>query len=484
MRKPYKYLLLFALLVLVVGLGMTGAQAQSSLAQTVSRPNIIFLFTDDQDPGSLSVMPNVRNLLVSKGKTFPNATFTQPQCCPSRASMLRGQYPHNTNILGNGGAAGGEGKFRSLGLDRSTYATWLQAAGYKTGYFGKYMNNYNDLYVPPGWARWVAADGEPGTSHAPATMRISDNGKLVYLGDRYETFDLAMRTYSLNFLRNNVGSQRPFFMAVSFSSPHTEGETAKYEQRYADRFSTATWPRTPNFNEQDRSDKPLWVRNLPAVTQEKENEIDQKYRARLRSLLTVDNAVGNYVSALMGAGELSNTYIFYFTDNGWHMGNHALLGTGKNTPYTEDVEFPLIVRGPQIAPNTNDDRLVSNIDVAPTFAKIANTSPTSSVDGRSILPLLRGQQVSWRTALLVEGQGCIECGEAPIYKTVRTNSFAYHFYPGTEEEELYDLLADPYQLQSRHDDPAYEETKATMRSRLELLKNCAGVTCKAADGGG
>jgi N-acetylglucosamine-6-sulfatase len=142
------------------------------------------------------------------------------------------------------------------------------------------------------------------------------------------------------------------------------------------------------------------------------------------------------------------------------------------------------VRGPQIAANTNDDRLVSNIDVAPTFAKIANTSPTSSVDGRSILPLLRGQQVSWRTALLVEGQGCIECGEAPIYKTVRTNSFAYHYYPGTEEEELYDLIADPYQLQSRHDDPAYAETKATLRSRLDMLKDCAGVTCKAADGGG
>jgi N-acetylglucosamine-6-sulfatase len=153
---------------------------------------------------------------------------------------------------------------------------------------------------------------------------------------------------------------------------------------------------------------------------------------------------------------------------------------GKNTPYTEDVESPLIVWGPQIAPNTKDNRLVSNIDVAPTFAEIANTSPTSSVDGRSILPLLRGQEVPWRTALLVEGQG----GQVPIYKAVRTNSFAYHYYPGTEEEELYDLIADPYQLQSRHDDPAYTETKATLRSRLEMLKDCAGVTCKAADGGG
>jgi N-acetylglucosamine-6-sulfatase len=126
MRKPYKFLLWFVLLNLILGLDMTGAQADSSLAQTASRPNIVFLFTDDQDPRSLApgIMPNVQNLLVSKGKIFPNAVFTQPLCCPSRASMLRGQYPHNTGILDNDGDDGGEETFRRLGRDRSTYATW------------------------------------------------------------------------------------------------------------------------------------------------------------------------------------------------------------------------------------------------------------------------------------------------------------------------------------------------------------------------
>jgi len=480
MRRLYKYLLLLVLLNLILGLGITGTQADSSLAQTASRPNIIFLFTDDQDSRSLAlgVMPNVQNLLVSKGKTFPNATFTQPLCCPSRASMLRGQYPHSTGILYNEGDEGGEATFRRLGRDQSTYATWLLAAGYKTGYFGKYMNGYEDeTYVPPGWARWVAAD------HAPATMRTSDNGKLVQLGHRYETFDLAMKDYSLSFLKNNVGSRRPFFMAISFSSPHTEFETAKYEQRYADRFSGSRWPRTPNFNEQNRSDKPLWVRNLPEVTVDMADEIDQKYRARLRSLLTVDEAVGEYVSALKEANELSNTYVFYFTDNSWHMGNHT-LPMGKNTPYTEDVEFPLIVRGPHIAPNTRDGRLVSNTDLAPTFADIANASPTSSVDGRSMLPLMQGQNVPWRDALLIEGKNPYPWPENfPAYKAVRTRSFAYHFYPKTGEEELYDLKADPYQLKSVHDDPAYTEVKATLQSRLYELRTCSGDSCRVAEDG-
>ncbi|MGH3148525.1 MAG: sulfatase-like hydrolase/transferase, partial [Rubrobacter sp.] len=203
-----------------------------------NRPNIIFLIADDQDPESLSAMPNVRRLLTQQGKTFPNATLTTPLCCPSRASMLRGQYSHNTGIIGNGvNVGGGHDAFRALKRDRSTYATWLDDAGYKTGYFGKYMNGYDrEAYVPPGWDRWAAAD------HAPATMRISDNGRLVRLGGRYETFDLAMKDYSLDFLNKNIKSPRPFFMAVSFSAPHTEFGTAKYEKRYAKRFSNARWP--------------------------------------------------------------------------------------------------------------------------------------------------------------------------------------------------------------------------------------------------
>ncbi len=203
------------------------------------------------------------------------------------------------------------------------------------------------------------------------------------------------------------------------------------------------------------------------------------HRARLRSLLTVDDTVEAYVRALSRRNELSDTYIFYFTDNGWHMGNHA-MPKGKNTPYTEDVEFPLIVRGPRVAPGTTDRSLVSNTDIAPTFADVANASPTSSVDGRSILPLLRGQNVPWRDALLIEGRNSRSTFR---YEAVRTNRFAYHRYPSTNEEELYDLGADPYQLRSRHDDPAFANTETNLRTRLDALRSCAGAQCRAAEGG-
>ena len=212
------------------------------------------------------------------------------------------------------------------------------------------------------------------------------------------------------------------------------------------------------------------MRRRPALTWDEVKEIDQKYRARLRSLITVDGAVESYVHALWRAWELGNTYVFYFTDNGWRMGNHA-LHSGKNTPYTEDVESPLVVRGPHVAQNTRSYRLVSNTDLAPTFAEIANASPTSSVDDRSILPLMRSQDVPWRDALLVESKNPYPWPRGwPAYKAVRTSTYAFHFYPETGEEKLYDLDADPYQLQSVHDDPDYAEVKSTLKSKLAALK--------------
>jgi N-acetylglucosamine-6-sulfatase len=250
-------------------------------------------------------------------------------------------------------------------------------------------------------------------------------------------------------------------------------------------------PKPPNFNEQDRSDKPQWVWQLPSATLKMVRNMSVQYRARLRSLLTVDDAVEEYVRLLWNKRELDNTYIFYYSDNGFHLGNHALPNVkqgkgGQATPYTEDIEFPLIVRGPGIASNTTELGLVSNTDLAPTFADTANASPTSSVDGRTLLPLMRGQDVAWRDALLVEGgKPSKPWPESWLatYKVVRTREYAYHYYPTTGEEELYDLKADPYQLQSVHDDPAYADVKAALESRLAALKNCSGQTCKVAEGG-
>ena len=169
------------------------------------QPNIILILTDDLADDDLSYMPNLRSLLIEQGTTFENAFVTDSLCCPSRATILRGQYAHNHGILENGPPNGGYEKFRSLGRQSSTLATWLQDAGYRTVLIGKYMNDYEGTQVPPGWNDWHAVSGNY-TSHD-----LNENGKTVSYdpGSYYG----RSRRYSRR-LYPRPGRARPVFPAA------------------------------------------------------------------------------------------------------------------------------------------------------------------------------------------------------------------------------------------------------------------------------
>jgi arylsulfatase A-like enzyme len=138
-------------------------------------PNILLILTDDQEASTLAHMPNVQEHLVGGGKTFENAVFTYPYCCPSRATMHTGDYSHNTGITGNAPPHGGWKAFSEKGLQRSTFATWLDAAGYDTAYFGKYMNGYSGRRPVDGWDRWGVYSGTVGMGWTEYT-----NGRRKY----------------------------------------------------------------------------------------------------------------------------------------------------------------------------------------------------------------------------------------------------------------------------------------------------------------
>src|SRR5215212_6762412 len=165
---------------LTVGEGQSGRAGEKTVdvqraanAGTAERPNVILILTDDLDTDSISHMPNLRSLLIERGTTFENAFVTDSLCCPSRATILRGQYAHNTGVLGNGPPNGGYETFRSLGRQNSTIATWLQSSGYQTVLIGKYMNDYQGTYVPPGWDDWHAVSGNY------MSTQLNENGKIV-----------------------------------------------------------------------------------------------------------------------------------------------------------------------------------------------------------------------------------------------------------------------------------------------------------------
>jgi arylsulfatase A-like enzyme len=468
---PRAVLLAVAVAVVLVmpGAGLDGGVGEST-AKAASPPNIVFVMADDLDERSMNSLGGIRSLMGANGATFNNAYVTYSLCCPSRASILRGQYPHNHQILHNSPPLGGEAKFRSLGRDQSTVATWLDGAGYRTAYIGKYMNGYGGAYVPPGWDEWYVLQGDPADS------KVNDDGvSVTFAGNSTDRF----AEEAAGFIRRSSAGQAPFFALIGTRAPHSPPEVAA---RHQDAFSTTSLPRPPNFDEADLSDKPLWLKDRAALTQAEIDAMTNLHRNRLRSMLAVEDLLRRVMGALRDTGELQNTYVFFTSDNGFHMGNHRLR-PAKTTPYEEDTGVPLMVRGPGVPAGATRNQLVINNDLAPTIARLAGATTPAFVDGRSFAPLLTASPPSsWRTAFLEEGWKP-EAGlglQIPTHKSVHTRTHVYTEYD-TAEQELYDLVADPYQLQSRPQ-AGNEQTYANLSGRLSKLRACAGDACRAAEG--
>src|SRR5215203_5156409 len=454
----------------------TDASARSGEAtrerSTDDRPNIVFVMTDDMEERMLSRMPVVRSRVVDEGVTFDNAFVTQSLCCPSRATALRGQYPHNHRIMANDVPDGGAVRFRRRELDESTFATWLQDSGYRTGLVGKYLNNTEKHYIPPGWDEW------DGMVDMASDHLVNENGRL----HQYSRETLMTDVYtekSLEFLRRATddASDPPFMLWAGTFAPHLP---ADYAERDADLFRDTPLPRPPSFNEEDVSDKPEWVRHTPRLESRQIKSLSKQHRNRLRSLRDVDQMVGDILKLLEERGELDNTYVVFTTDNGLQTGQHRL--TKKSTPYEEAAGVPLVVRGPGVPAGVVRDQLVINNDFAPTFADWADTGVPGFVDGRSFAPLLQQDPPTgsdWRTAILNE-QNQRQRFHIPDYEAVRTITQTYVRWK-TGERELYDLQKDPYELENI-EDKADPVTLARLKTRLQMLNACRGSACRAGAG--
>jgi N-acetylglucosamine-6-sulfatase len=499
-----------------------GADARGAAsAEPAERPNVIMILTDDLDAASISHMPNLKSLLIEEGTTFENAFVTNSLCCPSRATILRGQYSHNTEILSNEPPNGGFEKFRSLGRQTSTVATWLQDAGYQTVLVGKYMNGYDTTYVPPGWDEWYGIAGNYESTD------LNENGEIVsYDPGRYHLDDvLAEKAVDFVGGKGRGGPptffrpEKPFFMWLGTTAPHAPAEPAT---RHQDALADATLPRPPSFDEGNVSDKPTWISDNPSLNPEQVARAEELYRKRLQSMLAVDDMIGDLVEALRKSGELDNTYLVFTSDNGFHLGTHRLTA-GKWTAYEEDIRIPLVVRGPGVPEGRTLDHLVLNNDFAPTFAELAGAETPEFVDGRSLAPLLTDDPPAkevWRRAFLVEAVAeavdlpetvDVEAGElvplltgdtqpaedqrraspldeAPLKKAgrpglqaVRTEDRIYVEYE-TGESELYDLKKDPYELDNTYEDAGLDDLWR-LEGWLGALRGCAGEECRAAEDG-
>jgi N-acetylglucosamine-6-sulfatase len=430
---------------------------------------VIFLLMDDLNFATVQQMPELRSSVIEEGASFENNFISYPLCCPSRATILTGLYAHNHDVIGNAPPDGGFQKFRSEGYEESTIAVHLQQSGYETGLFGEYLNYYLDedpTHVPPGWDEWHARG-----DIAYYEYELNENGEIVSYGNETEDYftDVLSRK-ATDFVRRATSDSQPFFLYLAPAAPH---EPAIPAERHQGAFADEEAPRPPSFDEEDVSDKPSWIREIDGLSDEQMSEIDDRYRNWLASMLAVDEMVASLVRELEVAGELDNTFIFFTSDNGYHQGEH-LIDYGKNTPYEESARVPLFVRGPGVAAGSKVERLALNTDFAPTFADLAGIG--FSADGRSLIPLLSGEDPLWRTAVLLEG---FSGGSPPSYEAVRTETHKYVEYDNGETE-LYDLEADPYELESTPEITA-PSLVADLNTKLNALSSCAGDECQKSE---
>jgi len=477
---------------------LTGGAAPAPVP--TAKPNFVVILTDDQDLtlGSLDYMPRTRELIAQQGMTFSNYFVPLSLCCPSRATILTGLYPHNHKVYTNFPPDGGYERFDELRHERASLATALHAAGYRTALIGKYLNGYpgteKSTYVPPGWDEW--ASPVAGSAYAAYRFTLNENGKTVKYGSRpedYMTDVLAGKaTAFVRGAAGPAGNGKPFFLYLATYAPHKPATPAK---RHAGLFPGLKAPRTPSFNEADVSDKPARIRALPKLDAGQIAAIDTIYRKQRLSLQAVDEMVAALVRTLQETGQLANTYIVFTSDNGFHMGQHR-LDQGKYTPYETDVHVPLLIRGPGVPAGATASALAASVDLAPTLAELAGAKLTVDFDGRSLVPLLRGQIPSdWRRMVLLEQfpfpPAPPRAGEAleppdpqdekaaadyPAHAGLRTADFKFVAY-ATGEREVYDLRSDPDELANLCD--RVGQAWLTRLSRMsKALGQCAGATCR------
>jgi N-acetylglucosamine-6-sulfatase len=499
-------------------------------------PNVLVVMTDDMNQADLQFMPKTRKLLAKRGTSFSNMIASFPLCCPSRASFLTGQYAHNHGVGGNFYPEGWYGMPRR----NNTLATWLDPS-YRTDLIGKMLNGYGALdahgEIPPGFDQWHALLDVSAYDYYNFVM--NDNGGLRSWGDpdfarklvEFANIEvtppdvksvadvLAKLTQVMGpapysywgasnpnqyspdvtgritnkLLGREKRAKKPFFVWWTPAAPHREdvsttlmgrrGADPRPAPRYEQLSKSFELPRPPSFNEADVSDKATDVTShTPPLTQSQINQLQLDYEGRGGSLRAVDDRVGRMVKTLRRTGQLRNTVIIFTSDNGWLQGEHRIPGD-KFLPYEESLGVPLIIRGPGIAQGRKVKQQVANIDLAPTIAALTGVRPRRTMDGISLVPVLKRHKNPPKRALAIEAPRPLFEGAIPNnawdrpYAGVRTQRYTYVVYTETSEEELYDRRTDPFELQNLAHDPAYAGVKGHLHALMQRLATCRGRSC-------
>ena len=423
--------------------------------------DVVFFLLDDMRADQLDVLEETLERLEPSAVRFDRAYVTTPMCCPERASFLSGGWlPMRSGVLTNNAPMGGATVF----YDERTLATRLQSAGYTTSLIGKYLNEYDDLgaYVPPGWSRWAVTNSELGwvnfdvtvgssTPSAPGETRIEHQPGYITAWQGAE---------ALSVWRSAEGT--PVFVYVAFHTPHNPHIPAPED---VDAFPDFLY-RGGAYEEEDLSDKPAWVQEIPPLTHAEQARTDRANRQRQQALLSADRTMAALIDAVMASPRADRTLFVVSSDNGLLWREHRI--EGKGVAYEESVRVPLLIAGPGVPPGQIDALVAMNLDLSATIQALAGLSPEG--EGRSLVPTLCAGEDPGRDAIVLQAWDTSRGAWSAI---VTATDKLIESDDGTLE--YYDLVEDPYEESSLHADTERAARREELYERLAVERGLAVV---------
>lgn len=444
------------------------AQAKAEQQQQARQPNIIFILNDDQRFDAMGFLdksvrtPNM-DRIAREGVYFPNAFVTTALCSPSRASILTGQYMHNHGIADN------NIKFRP---GTFFFPQALQQAGYRTAFMGKWHMGGNTDNPQPGFDRWISFAGQgnylPDDGKGGPRHKLNIDGKRV---DQRGYITDELNGFALDWLKQQT-PDKPFFLYLSHKAVHADFIPAERHKTLGSR-SDIKLPDSMANTAENNAGKPMWVQNQRnswhGVDFPYHSTLDvTDYRLRYnQTLASVDEGIGAIIAELTKRRMLDNTIIVMMGDNGFLFGEHGLID--KRNAYEESMRVPFIAFGGGMKKGRVVNDIVANIDIAPTFLKLAGAQTTAKFDGMSFADQLMGKphEGGWRTSLNYEYYWEYNYPHTPTTFAVRGDRYKYIQYYGVwDTEELYDLKADPKEMRNLIADPASKAVVSKMREEL------------------
>lgn len=430
----------FIVILSLVASTLGACQALPRINDT--RPNFLIIVTDDQRYDTMEYMPNTQELIFDQGVTFSKGYITTPFCCPSRASILTGMYAHNHGVQVNEDPL----EFRTMVED-------IHRNGYYTGLVGKYLNSWKGD-MRPEYDFWVSFWGGTMKNYYDPDLNVNGTWS-KYTGYSTNLF----RDYGVQFIEEASKQSKPFLLMYTPNAPHAPFTPAKEDVNLLDGLEPF---RPVSFNEEDVSDKPDSISNQAPLTEEDIKSIDTTRRRQLLTLIALDRTIPDLINKLKETGELDNTVIIFISDNGKHWGEHRL--DSKSTAYEESVKVPFAIRYPPLIPTPYvDDRVVANIDIAPTIYELSETRQPDTVDGKSLLPLFGGD-TEWRDHILLEAWP-----DRGAWSAIHTGDYIY-IETQDDMSEFYNLKLDPFEMDNAINDPQYQEMIAKLKQYLQTEK--------------